>query len=106
VGILLDSFHWYTAEENFEDIERIPPELLFHVHINDAPCVPIVQLEDNNRLYPGEGVINLNQFIHALETKNYRGIVALEVLSRNPFTLPAIELAAKAKVCFEKLGIL
>ena len=81
VGILLDSFHWFSAGETIQDIRKIPEELLFHVHVNDAPTDDRSLLEDGKRCYCGEGVIPLHRFFSALKSKGYQGIAAQEVLT-------------------------
>jgi len=85
-GLLLDSLHWYTAQETIQDILSLPREMIVHVHINDAPDLPVEDVRDNGRLYPGEGVIDLHGFIQALDDVEYDGIVALEVLKPQPVT--------------------
>ena len=103
VGLLVDSFHWFTAQETEDDIRGMPKGLIFHVHVNDAPNLPVDQLYDDNRLYPGEGIINLSSFMRALRDAEYSGIVALEVLRPTPVAQDNALLARKAAGAFEKL---
>ncbi|OPH46733.1 xylose isomerase [Paenibacillus ferrarius] len=81
VGLLFDSYHWYTNEATIEDILALRAEQIVHVHLNDARNVPISEVIDNDRLYPGEGVIDLAGFLKALQQIGYRGVVAQEVLT-------------------------
>src|SRR5699024_3008742 len=62
VGLLLDSYHWHTNNLRVDDILQLRPEQIIHVHINDAPDLPIEEVLDDDRLYPGEGVIDLAGF--------------------------------------------
>ncbi|UVI32021.1 sugar phosphate isomerase/epimerase family protein [Paenibacillus spongiae] len=84
VGLLLDAYHWYTNELTTADIERLRPEQIVHVHINDAPDVPVEEAKDNGRIYPGEGVIDLAGFLRALHKIGYKGAVAQEILTAEP----------------------
>jgi len=84
VGLLFDAFHWYTNELAIDDILRLTPEQIVHVHINDARPVPVSEVRDNDRLYPGEGVIDLAGFLRALNQIGYKGVVAQEILTTKP----------------------
>jgi len=57
-GLLLDSYHWHANGLGAKDIEKLSAHRIAYVHVNDAKDVPIDQLLDNDRLYPGEGVID------------------------------------------------
>ncbi|UOQ86980.1 sugar phosphate isomerase/epimerase family protein [Gracilibacillus salinarum] len=81
VGILLDSYHWYTTGLTTKDIEKLRPDQIVHVHINDAYDLPIEELKDNDRLYVGDGVIDLQGFLTALKKIGFSGTVAQEVLT-------------------------
>lgn len=81
VGLLFDSYHWYTNEATIEDILALRAEQIVHVHLNDARNVPIPEVIDNDRLYPGEGVIDLAGFLKTLHQIGYRGVVSQEVLT-------------------------
>ena len=67
VGLLLDSWHWHHAGATTEDIIAAGRDRIVHVHFNDSPNLPPEQIHDNQRLLPGEGVINLTGFLQALE---------------------------------------
>ncbi|HEX6972153.1 MAG TPA: sugar phosphate isomerase/epimerase family protein [Limnochordia bacterium] len=97
VGILLDSYHWHTTEATVADIEALPRGAVVHVHINDAKPLPRAELLDNDRLFPGEGAIDLRGFCGALRRIAYDGCIALEVLSQSPPPGSVDEAAARAK---------
>jgi len=103
VGLLFDAYHWYTNELTIADIEALRPEQIVHVHINDAPALPISEVLDNGRLYPGEGVIDLGGFLAALDKIGYRGVVAQEILSANPPTDSSEQLVKRSKAGFDKV---
>nr|WP_242066970.1 TIM barrel protein [Paenibacillus larvae] len=74
VGLLLDTFHWYTNKETEEDLLKLRPDLIVHVHLNDVPDVPVEEVKDNERLYPGEGVIPLSLFLAAFRRSAIKGL--------------------------------
>ncbi|REK76127.1 sugar phosphate isomerase/epimerase family protein [Paenibacillus paeoniae] len=103
VGLLLDSYHWYTTGLDASDIEALLRSQIVHVHLNDAPSVPVEEALDNGRLFPGEGVIDLNSFLRALEHIGYDGSVTQEILSSSPPTGTPEELAKRSKDGFDNV---
>jgi sugar phosphate isomerase/epimerase len=103
VGLLIDSYHWYTNELCIEDILQLDNSQIVHVHINDAPNVPITEALDNDRLYPGEGVIDLVGFLKALKRIGYKGAVSQEILTLQPQREPADTLVKKSADAFDGL---
>lgn len=83
VGLLLDSWHWYTSRGRVEDLMSLSVNDVVYVHINDAPeHLPIDEQIDNVRCLPGEtGVIDIAGFLKALKDINYQGSVAPEPFS-------------------------
>src|SRR5436190_23003158 len=67
VGLTLDAWHWHHAGATPADIIAAGKDRIVVVHFDDAPDLPPDQIRDNQRLLPGEGVINLNGFLQALQ---------------------------------------
>lgn len=103
VGLLFDAYHWYTNSLTVADIEALRPEQIVHVHINDAPDVPVEEALDNGRVYPGEGVIDLVGFLQALNRIGYKGAVSQEILSSEAESQSPEELAQRSKAGFDKV---
>lgn len=93
VGLLLDSWHWHHAGATTEDIVAAGRDRIVHVHFNDSPYLPPEQIHDNQRLLPGEGVINLTGFLQALQSIHYNDAISVEVFGRTKDMTP--EAAAK-----------
>ncbi|MNI84275.1 Inosose isomerase [compost metagenome] len=103
VGLLLDAYHWYTNGLSSDDIERLQAQQIVHVHINDAPNLPLEVVRDNDRLYPGEGVIDLEGFLKGLQHIGYNGIVSQEVLTPDmPKDTPE-QLIRRSKAGFDRV---
>ncbi len=102
-GLLFDAYHWYTNGQDAADIAKLEPSQIVHVHINDAPDVPMEQALDNGRLYPGEGVIDLAGFLRGLQEIGYDGIVAQEILTAAKPTEAAEQLVQRSKTGFDKV---
>ncbi|RKL66960.1 xylose isomerase [Salipaludibacillus neizhouensis] len=103
VGLLLDSYHCYTTEFRNEEVSKLDSNQIIHVHINDARPLPVKELLDNDRLYPGEGVIDLPSFLQALKQAGYRGPVTQEVLTPNALKEPAEVLIKKSSIAYSNL---
>lgn len=84
IGLLLDVWHWYHAGATTADILAAGSARIFHVHLSDCVKQPPEQVRDNQRVLPGEGVINLTGFLQALQKIGYRDGVSPEPLGRIP----------------------
>lgn len=82
VGLLLDSWHWHHAGATANDILAAGKDRLVHIHISDAAQMPPEKVLDNERLMPGEGVIDFAAFFGALKKAGYRDAVSVEVFGR------------------------
>ncbi|MEZ4699167.1 MAG: sugar phosphate isomerase/epimerase family protein [Rhodothermales bacterium] len=85
MGLVLDSFHWYTAGDSADDLRALTPAQVVTVDLNDAR-VDLSRDEqlDGTRELPGAtGKINLKAFLTALVDIGYAGPVRAE-----PFNQP------------------
>jgi sugar phosphate isomerase/epimerase len=86
------------------DLASIPTWQVVHVHVNDAPNVPVEQQQDSVRLLPGQsGVIDLAAFLKTLDAIGYDGPVAVETFSDELKTLPADEAATRASTSMQQM---
>lgn len=103
VGLLVDFYHCFTTGFTAEEMRKLQPEQIVHVHINDARNLPVEQLLDNDRLYPGEGVIDLAGYLRALRQVGYEGIVSQEILMPEQPSGPADERLERSRAGFAKV---
>ncbi len=84
VGVILDSYHWYTAREGKEDLLRWSNEEIVAVDLNDANNqLSLDEQTDIARELPGAtGVIDLASFVRALVEIGYDGPIRAEPFSR------------------------
>jgi sugar phosphate isomerase/epimerase len=87
-GLLLDSWHWHHAGATPEDIVKAGRAAIVHVHLADAADLPPEQVKDNERLLPGEGVVNWKGFFGSLKEIGYRDAVSPEVFGRGLKDMP------------------
>jgi sugar phosphate isomerase/epimerase len=98
VGLTLDAWHWHWAGGTIADILAAGKERIVAVHFDDAPDLPPDQVRDNQRLLPGEGIINLTGFLQALQKIGYQDSLSVEVFGRGLKEMPP---AQSAKLCFD-----
>jgi len=96
VGLLVDCFHVHTAGEPQQRVAEIPAGKIVLAHLNDAPKLPVHEVEDGNRLLPGEGAIDTAAFVAALKRAGYDGPVSLEVFSADLRAMPPLDAAKRA----------
>jgi sugar phosphate isomerase/epimerase len=90
VGFLLDSWHWYTAQETAADLLSLQAQDVVLCHVNDAPeGVAVDQQIDSRRELPcATGVIDIRGFLGALRQIGYDGPVVCEPFSQELRKLP------------------
>ncbi|HEV3039098.1 MAG TPA: TIM barrel protein [Candidatus Angelobacter sp.] len=105
LGILLDSFHWYTANETVKDLLALPFGSVLGVDLNDAPLGTQVNAQrDNERELPcATGVIDLRGFLQAIAMRLSSAVpVRVEPFNAHLNSLPceqALSLAMKSLHC-------
>jgi 2-keto-myo-inositol isomerase len=79
VDLVLDSCHWHASGAG--SLEAFPVERIAMVHLNDAPAKPPREIEDADRVLPGEGVIRLRELLAELRDRAYAGPWSLETFN-------------------------
>lgn len=96
-GFVLDSWHWWNAEETAEDILTLTGTDVIAVDLNDAPAgIPRERQMDGERELPmATGVIPAGEFLRALRKIGYEGPVRAEPFNRALNELNNEEACAK-----------
>lgn len=84
IGAVLDIWHWHHSESTIADVLATDASRIVHVHVSDANRQPPEEVRDNQRLMPGEGIIDVTGFFQALKKIGYQGGVSPEPLGRIP----------------------
>ena len=106
VGLLVDSFHYFRSQIGREEIDRIPLNKLFIIHINDTEDGAIDELTDASRVYPLDGIIPLYDMLMPLLDRGYDGYFSIEIFRPDYWKLPAIDVAKRSAESFSKLEAL
>ena len=103
VGLVLDSFHVYLSGSQISEIKESDRDRIFLVHVNDSEPGDRSALRDANRLYPGEGVIDLKQFAADLAKLRYDSFLSLELLRPSYWEEDPVKVAARGRESFRKV---
>lgn len=79
VGMVLDCFHFHAMGSRIEDLQNADPSKIFIFHIDDSEDLPVGALRDNNRLWPGDGVIDLDLILKTLKEIGYNEMASIEL---------------------------
>lgn len=79
VGLVLDCFHFHAMGSRIEDLKKADAKKIFIFHIDDSEDLPIGALRDNNRLWPGEGAIDLDAILKTLKGIGYDEMASIEL---------------------------
>lgn len=96
-GLLLDSFLMFMKDLYLDDLEVVPAERIFTVHIADAKPKPRHELNMlKDRLIPGEGIIPLKDLVNAVKKKGYNGFFTIEIFNEEYSRQDPLEIAKRS----------
>ena len=83
IGLILDSFHTLGRGLSPNTIRSIPGDKVFFVQVADAPAIPMDLLywSRHFRCMPGEGDLNVTDFMRAVMATGYAGPISLEIFN-------------------------
>ncbi|MCL5743336.1 MAG: sugar phosphate isomerase/epimerase [Acidobacteria bacterium] len=93
VGLLLDTFHWYTSHETVADLLSLKADQVVSVDLNDAPAGRKVdeQIDGQRDLPAATGVIDVKGFLGALNQIGFDGPVRAEPFKKEMRQMPPDE---------------
>ncbi len=101
VELVLDSCHWHASGS--QPLASYPVDRLALVHLNDAPDKPPREIEDEDRLLPGEGVIKLTTLLGDLQARKYAGPWSLETFNPTYWREDPEAVARRGKAAIDAL---
>jgi sugar phosphate isomerase/epimerase len=104
IGYVMDSWHWWHADNTAADILTLQGKDVIAVDLNDAPLrVPKNEMPDNRRELPcATGIIDVGAFLSALNQIGYDGPVRAEPFNRAVNKMPKEESCAAAAASLKK----
>jgi len=104
LGIQLDSWHWFNAEETDKDLLTLRGADVLTVDLNDAPAgLSLDQYQDDHRELPaGTGVIPVKQFLDALAEIGYDGPIQAEPFNAALRAMPLDQACGEASAAMQR----
>jgi sugar phosphate isomerase/epimerase len=104
LGVQLDSYHWFNAEETEQDLLTLRNEDIITVDLNDAPAgVPLDRQMDLSRELPAAtGVIPVKAFLDALRKIGYDGPTQAEPFNAALRAMPREEACAATAAAMKR----
>jgi len=104
VGVQLDSYHWFNAEETADDLLTLRPQDVVTVDLNDAPAGKTLdeQMDLSRELPAATGVIPVKVFLGALRKIGYDGPVQAEPFNAALRAMPKDEAVAATAAAMKK----
>lgn len=101
-GLMVDSCHFHTSTSSLDLLASIPGDRIYSVQLADAPAGADAQMVNRmqDRLLPGEGVVDLAGFMAALSATGTTAPTGIEMFSA---ALDALPPAQAAKTCAQAL---
>jgi sugar phosphate isomerase/epimerase len=103
-GLLVDTWHWFQAEDALEELRALRPEQVVHVHFVDAPNKPLDEQMDMEREVPGKGIIPLVDVYRALRDIGYPDFLAVEIFGAGLRDLPPMQAATMVKAACDAIA--
>jgi len=105
VGVMLDSFHIFALDLPLDGIAEISADKIFLVEIADMPKInlDLIEVSRNYRLFPGEGVMQVADFVKRVRRAGYAGHYSLEIFNAHYRSIDPLTAAERAMRTMSKL---
>jgi 2-keto-myo-inositol isomerase len=99
--VVLDPFHIFRGGGSLESIAKLRAEQIAIMHFNDSPATPPrAQQHDKDRVYPGDGHLDLKRELDLLRKIGYDRWLSLELFREDLWAANPLEVA---RVGLEKM---
>lgn len=105
IGMVLDSFHVFALNLPVEPISDIDVDKIFVVEVADIPGghLDFLEISRSFRLFPGEGVTPVRDFVNQVRKTGYSGFYSVEVFNTYYQTLDVNQVARRAMASLKPL---
>jgi 2-keto-myo-inositol isomerase len=92
--IIPDVYHMYISEGGFEGLKLMRGEMFAIFQFNDAPKdMKREEMEDQHRVYPGDGILPLTQILKDLKQTGFTGCISVELYNPEYWKQDLLEVA-------------
>ena len=92
-AMLLDLYHLHKGGSDYSGLRLLNGAALHVIHTNDYPDLPVDQLTDAHRVFPGDGVAPLAAIFRTLRDNGFRGYLSLELFNRDYWKQSPLKVA-------------
>lgn len=98
VGLLLDSFHTFILDSPLDALSDIDGAKIFLVELSDfaRSALPLVEIARHYRLFPGEGLSDMREFVRRVRATGYAGCYSIEVFNAHCRACDPLQVARRA----------
>jgi len=98
VGLLLDSFHSFILDTPLAALSDIDGSKIFLVELSDfaRSALPFIDIARHYRLFPGEGLSQMAEFVQRVRATGYTGCYSVEVFNAHCRAGDPTEVALRA----------
>lgn len=90
VGLTLDCFHFHGMHSSLKDLAQADGKKIFIVHLNDTEDFQYGALRDDDRVWPGDGCIDLDGILQTLKKIGWaQDVLSLELFRPEYYAMPA-----------------
>lgn len=97
VGLTMDAAHFYGGGGLSGELEQLDPEKIFAFHLDDLEDTPKEAFHDSKRVFPGLGVVPLDEICARMQRIGYRGPCAVELFRPEYWDWDPYEVAIQAR---------
>jgi 2-keto-myo-inositol isomerase len=97
IGLTIDSAHFYGGGGLMSELDDLDPTRILAFHLNDLEDTPKEAITDARRLFPGLGVVPLQELCARLRKIGYDGTCAIELFRPEYWAWEPQEVAIKAR---------
>jgi len=91
---VLDPFHIFRGGGSMASLRKLRADQVAVAHFNDTPAEPArEQQSDEDRVWPGDGHLDLGRYLHLLREIGYQGWLSLELFREDLWARDPLEVA-------------
>jgi 2-keto-myo-inositol isomerase len=97
VGLIIDTAHFYAGGGLLNELETLEGSRIFALHLDDVEDTAKEAITDGTRLFPGQGIVPLNEICNRLKNIGYDGHCSIELFREEYWQQEPLQVALAAR---------